>query len=107
MNSKQIFLAAFALISDPAHWTKGAHARNALDKSVDVYDTTACKFCSAGAIYRVMRLNLPERSNVLTALNEQVRRMYDAQIITQVNDRFPHAQVLDVWRKAGEAQGWI
>jgi hypothetical protein len=40
----EVLRQARALIADPAHWTRGAHARNALDAITGVASSDACRW---------------------------------------------------------------
>ena len=48
----KVLSAAQNLIRDPAHWTKGAYARNELGDRVGPHDPSAVCWCFAGAVIR-------------------------------------------------------
>lgn len=52
--ASQIFTEAFALIDTPDKWCRGGYAAKENDCPIDFESPVACKFCSLGAIYKVL-----------------------------------------------------
>jgi len=50
MTTKQVLIAARALIDAPEKWTKGESARRANGLPTTVHSPDACQFCIEGAI---------------------------------------------------------
>lgn len=55
MNTKEILIAAKALIDAPEKWTQGDYARDASGNSVSFKSKDAVCFCSLGAIHKVAK----------------------------------------------------
>lgn len=101
MNAVQKILSdAKARISDPANWTKGVCARNALGETVDVRDARACQWCSMGAILAVLPPNA-DICIVATAMRPAV----DGKWFVTWQDRpeRAHAEVMAAFDRAIEA----
>jgi len=54
LSEIEILQKAQELIRDPEHWTQGAYARTAKDREVGFLEQPACKFCSIGAVAKVI-----------------------------------------------------
>lgn len=95
---------AYKLIEDESRWTRHHHARDRNGNPVDYDDPMACSFCSIGAIRRVAALDdtysSEHRSNTEFALEKCVFASTDSTTTPDFNDRYTHAEVLALWRKA-------
>lgn len=54
MDAKQILIEAKKLIDTPERWLTGVFARTAGGKSVNPLSPDACRFCSIGAVWRII-----------------------------------------------------
>ena len=101
MVTKEILIKARSLIEKG--WTKGCFARDAKGDHVDPTESSACKWCTTGAIWRVVgydgRVKYQEACSVLDDLV-----CSDFNNVTQFND-YPEttqAGVLNLFDKAIE-----
>jgi hypothetical protein len=95
MKISEILIAAKALIDTPDKWTVNALARDINDREVGAKSIAACKFCSAGAIDRILGSNW--------LFNVKVYRILGAQMhgyTANFNDTHNHAEVMLAWDKA-------
>lgn len=100
MTPHQLLVVARDLIADPAHWTKGAFARNANGARTSASDPAACRFCSAGAL---LRANLKTSESTADTFNQAVRlltRETGGLCISAFNDHRTHPKVLAMFDRA-------
>ena len=94
MTPLETLKAARQLISDPAKWTQGWFARNALGELVDVDSSSAVCFCSIGALCRVESAAYSEAKRTLE------RNISDGLSLGWFNDTHTHAEVLALFDAA-------
>jgi hypothetical protein len=104
---KQVLNNARALIADPEHWTKGMLACTSDGQQVEWHNSSASKWCAAGAIYRAAYdLIGDEREAVLighnVAHNLGLHR-WIAGSLPGLNDERGHAAALAVFDEALQA----
>lgn len=114
-TTKEILIAARALIEDPKHWTREALARDAHGLKVSTRDESAVCFCGAGAVSRICKLEFDPDGSGKTewqrAYNEATERLRVANgtNIININDGLGwcdkegqggHAAVLAAFDKA-------
>jgi hypothetical protein len=79
MSTKEILIAARAILADPAHWTKNTFARDRNNEPIDPTSPDAVCFCAVGAIKKVINIVSNPYSNDLlqekdTAKFEELRK---------------------------------
>lgn len=94
--------AARALITDPAHWCRGAWARDA--KGVEVNPTKGVSFCMAGAVLRVAAERHLDAFEALSRVVFSPGFSIGCINIAYFNDHTSHAQVLAVFDRAIEQE---
>ena len=107
MKPSELLKAAKAVIADKAKWVQGDFAVDKYGDHVMGHDPTACKFCSVGAIQKVMgRINTKKEPEKLQ-LAKFARLYLDKAIpvsfddgIAVFNDSFNHREVMLLWDKA-------
>lgn len=93
MITKQNLTDAKALISDPEHWTQGWEAvSNEGSYLKDARDPKACKWCTIGAIAKVM--NKAFGSDIQDQLKKQNLDHFGVDFIWVYNDNHTHAEVM-------------
>lgn len=104
----QVLRSGRTLVSDPAHWTRGALSRDRQGRPTLSHDRAVC-WCSTGALNRGSIEIGNDRSLGLRKAAESFLRaaIWDLNpgLITTIpffNDSSSHAQVLVVWDKAIE-----
>lgn len=93
MNTKEILIAARALIDTPEKHTQGVSARNAVGNPVDPKEKQAVCFCPLGAIDRVC-YNNHDYFKAYTILRGVVG------MVSKFNDTHTHAEVLAMFDEA-------
>ena len=79
------------------NWTQGTYARDPLDKKVDVFAFSACKFCLLGAINRIYR-DHEERRQVKAKVKAELSGF---RRISEFNDKATWFQVQRIIQLAG------
>lgn len=107
MIKSEILKAARALITSPDNWTQGSYARNAIGLTTLIASGEACRFCSLGAIERIMHIsrdNLRRNRDVAAGDVRKclVQAIYKYQggvksTIARFNDHHTHSEVLAVF----------
>lgn len=109
MNIKDIFLKAFALVSNPETFTTKVSARTKRGRPVNATDHVAVRFCSIGAIHHIcnddVKNKFPNIGKIVAALHEASPKKY--RTIVDLNDKASHTTVVRTWKKAGRAKGWL
>ena len=108
MTPLETLKAARDLISDPARWTKVRLAKDANNKTVNVYDPNAFCFCAMGALLSVSKLEashwvIAQASDALNSnLPAEFIRAYNHEYcsFTDFNDTHTHAEVLALFDAA-------
>lgn len=100
LTDKELFTKAFALVSNPETWCQNASARNDDGHVVAVFSGEATRFCSFGACMYVGGETDGER------FFDLLSRFTHAGLI-RYNDTHTHAEVVEQWRGAGWANGWL
>ena len=103
MNAKDVFLAAYALISDPEKWTQRRYATTADGDHVYGYDKMAVCFCSIGALQCASGSHHYDDEGAQSVF----RALNDDESIATFNDLHTHPEVMDLWRRTGEREGWL
>lgn len=116
----QLLIRARQRIKDPAHWARGAYARDAHGAAVNVQDPTATCWCAVGTLEKECGNNTPSwiemdkgakkpKSNPLYHAAHHLLEQAAGPImgqgkptgsITAVNDGSGHAKVLLMYNKA-------
>ncbi len=100
-TTKEILIAAKALISDPAHWTQGEYSRNTDGRRTAHHDPAAVCWCAMGAIIRVLPLREYSRAvGVTETLAAWGAGGNSAADLVGFNDGHTHAEVLALFDKA-------
>ena len=94
MTPLETLKAARQLITDPAKWTQGWLARNALGEHADVDSSSAVCFCSIGALCRVGSVAYYGAQRILE------RNISDGLSLGWFNDTHTHAEVLALFDAA-------
>lgn len=97
MTTKEILVAAKALIEKPEAWTRGVLARDAAGFEADVRSPAATCFCASGAIMRTTYDDM-ERRGAWDAFHAAIGE--DSPLLTTWNDNHGHAEVLAMFDKA-------
>lgn len=92
--------AAKALISTPETWTQGRCARNSSNQSVHVMDSTACKWCSIGALRNVYGMNDTHKNKEYTQSRSYLAYASHGFMVPVFNDKSPHSEVMAMWDRA-------
>lgn len=104
----QALRAARLLIEDPGHWCQGSSARDLAGTNVTVHHPAACRFCAAGALWKVTNSYLGTDDD--TAVQTASGRLCDAagMEIVEFNDceDTDHAAVLSVYDRAIYTEEW-
>jgi hypothetical protein len=105
MTTHSLLVAARALITDPAKWTRGTFARDANGETVAPRDTAAVCWCSIGALNKcraaeTAHTNDPDYRAALKQLDDVA--MHHGNSIIFLNDRpeWDHWSVMTVWDAA-------
>jgi hypothetical protein len=106
MNHKSMFLAAFALVSDPKTWTQGISARDANGEYISEDEKAAVSFCSLGAINRT-GFDVGAYAGWLSQSLNRFCIEHRGRNIADYNDSHTHVEVVTLWREFGEACGWL
>lgn len=93
------FTTVAALLADPARWTQGALARNALHCPVGPYAEDACCWCLSGAIQYIYQD--PEKGLRAYHALEDILRKRGYNGVPSFNDSTVHGVVLAVCEEAG------
>ena len=105
MSKKEILRGIRELIRNPAHWTRGALARNAQGQDVPVASPDVQALCLTGAIYRfdVLHPNADTMRAVWGSLLEVIHHRYKCPV-PEFNDTHSHTEVLAVLDEVISAQ---
>jgi hypothetical protein len=95
MNTLEILTAARAKIADEKNWCQGGYAKDEGGNSTSSYSTSACKWCSIGALKSVSGESYAGYNNALDCLVGIIQSP-----IPNYNDTHTHAEVLAAWDKA-------
>lgn len=105
MTPRELFLAAFDIVRDPARWTRDTYWRDASARALDVtrdgVRARVTRCCSLGA----MRFVAPEETEGRRIVSAALRIEMGA--IDRFNDNHEHHEVVAAWERAGRAQGWL
>jgi hypothetical protein len=98
-------IAAKALISDPAHWTRAYYAKKKNGEACEAWDNDAVCWCSYGALRKTagLRHSGDMSDDYYTAENV----LYDAagpHGVVEINDTQNHADVMAMFDRAIEAE---
>lgn len=105
LTEKEVFQKAFALVSNPETWCQGVNARDLVGQEADVFSPDAVQFCSLGAIFRAC-----ETTHQFYGAYGAVKNAFcggDCIDLTKFNDRHNHAEVVELWKKVGQENGWL
>lgn len=107
MDLKAKLQEAKALISDVSRWTQGRNAVDDTGYSVDPTHTSACKWCSRGALMKVFGVSedwhatpMEVRSAytvVRTTLDQCAGNKHSDRSMIGVNDAVGHAAVMEMF----------
>jgi hypothetical protein len=98
MTVKETLKAARKLIANRKRWTRGASARNARSRPVNVDSPAACRWCAEGAVLRFLPNGIG-----LYWINELLCKAAGMPIggsFHNFNDTHTHAEVLAVFDEA-------
>lgn len=110
MTTQDLFIAAFALVANPATWTKHKSARDSAETPTRPLSDDAVCFCSAGAIERAggqRAYASKEAKEIGEALNKSALELYKFGSYITINDLYQHGSVVAMWQHAGEREKWI
>lgn len=100
---------AKALLSSPDAWTKESFARDKYDEHTDIESPAACKFCSIGAIYRLVgttQEDINALSHATRSLTAVIKKKFGDKFgdLAYFNDRpaTTHQDVLNLFSEAIE-----
>ena len=93
-KTADVLRAARALIADPARWTRGQLACDAVGRSVKPNNPKAVRWCVMGAIRKADPDDRLERGTAHTALRLGLRRLGFSKGPMSTNDRHGHAAIL-------------
>lgn len=99
VSTAEVLRRARALIEKPENWTQESYAADAQGNGIsDPNDGAACRFCSVGAVARVLGIDgsLAEVHHAVKVLNDCT----DSGGIIDFNDSRSHAELLAVWDDA-------
>lgn len=90
MNTKEILIAARALISDRAHWAQDSHAVTQTGMATEALDPAAYAFCADGAVCRAAG-GFDNNTGTIEAMEALERASYNLfnRNIVQLNDQGP------------------
>lgn len=97
MTTREILIAARALIADPARWCRGAFGQDDEDCILSIEELLgrgACKWCALGAVYHVAGYRIEVG---VAELNLASRYLFNKKDATLVNDELGHDAVLRVY----------
>jgi hypothetical protein len=100
MTTREVLIAAQALIADPKHWTRGANARDATGRWTNTYGNRAVSWCALGAVCRVSTMD-EVRADALGILRGLAEA--DGSGLTEFNDSRRHAAVIELFDRAIKA----
>jgi hypothetical protein len=102
MKPVDILIKARKLIEQPDQLIQGTYAMDQYNMMVSAVDSTACKFCSLGAIMRTCEdSGLYETSEVDNAPYLARRALHEVMgTVPTFNDSKSHSQVLAAWDQA-------
>lgn len=108
MTTRDVFLAAFALIERAGQWTAGASARDADGVPISARSVRARCWCSIGALL-VAPARSTERRAVMCALADEQHPLTAMGWLMDFNDaeHRTHSEVIAHWRATGERMGWM
>lgn len=105
----EFLIKAKALIDSPEKWTQGAFARDNAGYEVPSLDSSACRFCSGGAILRTCYQLIPDEKNskqkeniVIFMLESLNTEFQPNKSITSFNDNNTFEDVMLWWDNAIE-----
>ena len=104
MTNRELLIQAKALIAKPENWSKKAYARMDNGNECLYSFMYASKFCSFGAIYRVLyqeNIVKDERKALINSAYESLKNAAGCGIM-RFNDMATHGQILYVYNKAIE-----
>jgi hypothetical protein len=104
---KQIFLAAFDLVRNPAIWIQKNYAIDDQGYPIHPIMEDACKFCSAGAI---RKFNQGETRDAAYALYQIMTAWFDTRkgmSLIRFNDIKSHPEVIDAWIEYGKYKKYL
>ena len=108
MSTKDILIAAKAVIEDPKNWTLGSLARDKLGFPRLPTSLDAVCFCSTGAVTKVTQGDVAGRHKAVVALDGVVRDLSKGRFktVVQFNDNpfNGHLAVMKVFDTAIAAQ---
>lgn len=99
----EILQKAQDLIRDPANWVQGNYAATRSGNPIGVLEGPACRFCTMGAVAKVMGISgvSAENSHAARLLDEAAQEMvYYVNGAVEFNDRANHANVMDMFERA-------
>jgi hypothetical protein len=102
---KAAFLAAFAIVSNPNTWCQDSYALDSDGDTVPSLNIGACKWCSAGAIAKVVGVG--GHDDGLRYSMGQFTNTKHKMGLVDFNDAHTHAEVVEMWREFGNTQGFF
>lgn len=95
-----ILRQAKSLIEDKSKWCRNAYAFTESGLRTTGYDADACKFCSIGALQRVLPLGTGGAPAEFTEAVVTLDRATEGSLIHTYNDNHTHAEVMRLWDNA-------
>lgn len=101
----ELLKAARKVIEKPENWTQRVLARNVVGSEVDTDSAEACRWCTMGALFRVLDErngcdNLINRSRPFLNKAAQQLSLLPWDCAESYNDSHTHAEVLALFDKA-------
>jgi hypothetical protein len=113
MNNKELFQAAFALIKNPATWTKDYYAKSIEQTFVTPESEEAVCWCSQGALIKVLsKDNMVMEDNTVynqltKAAKKHLPKLYGCNYLAMFNDGNTHEAVVALWEEVGKENNWL
>ena len=105
METREILIAARAIITEPEHWTQGHSARTASGDPITIGDPIAYAFCASGAIWRSLDNDVADSKlhSAFGALNECLPAGFESVVDYNDADATRHADVIALFNRAIDA----
>ncbi len=99
MNTLEILSNAQNLIRDPRNWAKHTYSKDMLGMSVEPTSPDACRWCSIGAVLKVLDLPSDTSRHPTFDLLEKANGNW---AVPDFNDTSTHEEVMEMFDKAKE-----